>query len=548
MLVNNYSKIIIKVLLLLVSIFILNSNIISYIVRFLDRPGGFVLTTLSALIFITIWSLFIVSAILFSFSGWKAKVVSFIVLLLNSVFYIIYNNISSTEMSYFEFMSLMTSISIYKEAIDPIWTFTPTIITVLLWHIPFIVGFFLFPSLKIKKTHMGVAFVLYIVMAMLIAGIIFYKKTGYGSQGMPSFIVPTAFTFSYILDANSRATDLVEARDIPEIEQEGIKNIVLVVDESIRYDYIDLTVNRGTTPSLISNSQYIINLGKSVAYSNCSQYSDGLMRHMARYNKETIDLQQTPFIWDVTKKAGYKNYLFDGQMDGRGHSFFTAEELKDVEVVPLAHFANDIDVSRKLIDLLNDENDDSKKFILVFNTGAHFPYINYGVDHGFKELFKPTLKTRDIRNALQEEVINSYKNLIYYNTNGFFENYFKNMHSLNNTIMIYTSDHGQNLADLSHRMTHCTTIDPRDIEGLVPLLVIGDKQQTQNTVLNNIMSMKRLTSHYDIAPLLMSYMGYSESDIERFMDYKSFDEVGFVYGNVGGYFGGKPERKVIPNQ
>ncbi len=489
-------------------------------------------TFLVAAIVVLFYLIFVLGMSIISFSKNYIRIPVVIGCSILSIIYLTYNKISGLEISYFDFYSLSSSISMFKEAVI---TYKITIINVSLLHIPFIISFFLFPKIVINTKRCVLGLLLILIEIILVSGVVYYKKTGYGAQGLPTSLIMPAYYIDMYLDG--KFTNDIHARQYSfESSASGkFKNIVLIIDESIRYDFIDINKDTGTTPYL--NTMYnLLNFGKVSSYSNCSQYSNILIRKMARYKHETSDVKSGPYIWEIMNLAGYNNILIDAQNNGQGHDFFTEEELKrgNVRIIEAKSKKDDVEVAKLVNDQINNNN---KNFILVMKKGAHFPYDNIGIE----KKFVPNMETSNMRNESSEKIINSYKNLVYHNTNLFFKSLDVNEE---NTIFIYTSDHGQNFEKLNERLTHCSTIEPTKTEGEVPLFIFGQfKEDNFNSLTKQILHRGK-NSHYDIPFFLMDFAGYSDTDIENLMG-TPVPVDSFVYGNVYGFFGGSPERENI---
>jgi glucan phosphoethanolaminetransferase (alkaline phosphatase superfamily) len=108
---------------------------------------------------------------------------------------------------------------------------------------------------------------------------------------------------------------------------------------------------------------------------------------------------------------------------------------------------------------------------------------------------------------------NSYKNTLLWNVGNFFEKLLSKS-NLNNAVVIYTSDHGQDLHERGNpgKKTHCSS-NPYQEEGVVPLLIL---EGAQSNILNwnkNIAANKNKTSHYNIFPTLLLLMKYDLNSI-----------------------------------
>jgi hypothetical protein len=143
---------------------------------------------------------------------------------------------------------------------------------------------------------------------------------------------------------------------------------------------------------------------------------------------------------------------------------------------------------------------------------------------------------------------NAYKNTLLWNVGEFFARVFAQAR-LNNALLIYTSDHGQDLHERGNPglNTHCGG-DPVEEEGLVPLVVIqGD--QLHGLGLGAALSVnKDRSSHYNIFPTLLQLMGYDLAGIEAVygkpLTLPTADDFTFNY-RFNARLGARPEWKHI---
>ena len=143
---------------------------------------------------------------------------------------------------------------------------------------------------------------------------------------------------------------------------------------------------------------------------------------------------------------------------------------------------------------------------------------------------------------------NAYKNTLLWNVGEFFSRVFAKA-DMSNALLIYTSDHGQDLHERGNPglNLHCGG-DPVAEEGLVPLVVIqGDQLRTldwQKALAAN----KDRSSHYNIFPTLLQLMGYDLAGIEAVygkpLSVPTADDFTFNY-RFNARLGAKPEWKYI---
>lgn len=343
------------------------------------------------------------------------------------------------------------------------------------------------------------------------------------TTGIYGFIVAQA------LDRKAGEIYVYTSLDRPDRRAQA-QNIVLVIDESVRYDFFQHVVG----PSLHNappRGWQVHDFGLATSMANCSAGSNVMLRKGVRSGDIAQDMYRRPLIWSVARNAGFATYLLDVQRDGVGHDYFDDAERALIDHrLDVRALKKDADV----LDAMPYLREGRPTFSLVIKRGAHFPYTrNYPA--GFQSR-SAAVQSPYVRVSHKRE---EYVNALSWQTADFFEKLLSMAVSAP-TMVIYTSDHGQNVDD-QPGLTHCTSSGvPYPGEGLVPLVVLTnypDMQLAQAAVTN-----QNMLSHFNIMPTLLDVMGYESS---RWYDTpsaavtvrQSAPVPGFVYGSPLGYFG-----------
>ncbi|MEZ5346262.1 MAG: sulfatase-like hydrolase/transferase [Pyrinomonadaceae bacterium] len=288
-------------------------------------------------------------------------------------------------------------------------------------------------------------------------------------------------------------------------------NIVFVVAESLRGDHLSLNgYERKTTPFLddLSERGLIHNWGIAVSNSTCSIVSHDMLLTGFRPDElpdRDESLKKVPLIFQYAKAMGYKTFYMDAQMDsiwgemeGDGISYVD-ERYNSSFFYRKVKNGRDIDFEiAKSIDRITSSS--SGNFIFVFKRGVHFPYKNSFPEEA--AVWKPSFDGSPVDASPEEQaaVINSYDNGIRYNLEGFFKNLTRDYNNLpNNTVYIYTGDHGQTLGDYGVNYPHCGVTKS---EAIVPLFIIGNLQGEVDT--------KFKASHENIFATILDLMKYPD--------------------------------------
>jgi glucan phosphoethanolaminetransferase (alkaline phosphatase superfamily) len=345
------------------------------------------------------------------------------------------------------------------------------------------------------------------VPIVVIASIILAFQGG-GSQSLPQH-------FSILSVSGVAAYKLAkvgERQRMPVVWTPGVEQarvIILLVDESIRADYLHWHNGNPFTPKLAVHRRKIISFGMAASGGTCSHYSNALLRLSATHDNISHSINHNPTLWDFAERAGYRTIYIDGQSGinknaGKLQNFMTDQEARAIDV--FYEFDTDIrmhELDFELLKVIEQEiRKPGKTFIYANKNGAHFPYDSaYPVE---ETGFTPT--ETDKPNEVFAKV-NSYRNAIHWSVDTFFDEAISKW-NLDDALVIYTSDHGQNLT--SGRLTHCSTKNPDPREALVPLLAITGIEPIDEALRYGAHVNKNAASHFAIIPTVLGFMGYDK--------------------------------------
>lgn len=338
-------------------------------------------------------------------------------------------------------------------------------------------------------------------------------KYSHGSfDRYPSFFrVPAMFVFA----AESRLYDGKRNRVTYSWALHAqVDKIVLIVDESIRADILGINgYEKGTTPYLSSLETGVVNFGLAAASSNCSDYSNLILRTGVRKEGVPDENQMTlkkASIWQFTRKAGFYNVYLDAQSEeewANYQNFMNEHEAyfvdKLIRIRQKIAYESDGVARKNLIDYLKQPG---KTFVILNKYGMHFPYFR---SHPKEyDIFTPVLKQGEPMND-REKSLNSYMNGIRWSVDDWFKGLLSESGDFKSYIMIYTSDHGQNIVDDGTLATHCRPRANR-FEGIVPMMVFSNDA----AILEKFKAVQAAsydkTSHFQIFPTLLELAGYKE--------------------------------------
>ena len=364
--------------------------------------------------------------------------------------------------------------------------------------------------------------------------LIFYKG-GSGALGLPSIYTPLSYSSLMIYELSQDEFGIREEVTINRQDTAIEHDIIYIMDESVVANYLDINHSNGVHSSLneaFTNTK-ITNFGYAASIANCSTPSNITVRYGGTRENYKKIIYSKPSIWSYAKNAGLKTIYIDAQrINGELQNGMTERELEDID--QLIQF-NDVDILNKdqeaamlIAELINNN---TQEFIFINKVGLHFPIHDKYPDEFLK--YEPVLPrgtwgnisdtgSREGFNGTDEDWAqyrNSYRNTIEWNVGEFFSKLLTNA-NLNNAIIIYTSDHGQDLHERKNpgNNTHCSAT-PTIEEGLVPLVVIeGDSLNTLDWT-KTFKENKNKSSHYNIFPTLLKLMKYDSEVVTE------------VYGN-----------------
>ncbi|CAK9889095.1 MULTISPECIES: sulfatase-like hydrolase/transferase [Pseudomonas] len=353
---------------------------------------------------------------------------------------------------------------------------------------------------------------------------ILFVRAGEGARGLPIMFTPLAYSNLMLYEA---LHDSVGPREPVTLARSGpamARDIVLIIDESVSGNYLDLNTAQGVRSQLnqAQPGARIFNYGYAASIANCSADTNVTLRYGGTRDDYLRINSTLPSIWQYAKAAGLGTVYIDAQRTGGNlQNLMNDAEKRDIDQfiqfdsTPVRD--RDMAAVAKLIELLGD----GKPQLIVMNkVGVHFPvHDKYPDDFMHYRPALPRGKYADITDTGQRDGFsgqpqdwvlyrNSYKNSLMWNVGEFFQRLFAQA-DLSQAVLIYTSDHGQDLHERGNPglNTHCDS-DPVEEEGLVPLVVIqGQGLQTLDWQAH-LSANKDRSSHYNIFPTLLQLLGY----------------------------------------
>jgi glucan phosphoethanolaminetransferase (alkaline phosphatase superfamily) len=284
-------------------------------------------------------------------------------------------------------------------------------------------------------------------------------------------------------------------------------NLIFVVDESVRWDHLSLNgYGRSTTPFLekLRAQGKLYNWGLAVAGATMSVSANLLLLTGVQRAPDTAqNYRRWPTLFQFAHAMGYETYHIDAQTERRW--LLSDKDLAEVDhwITRQAFHADanyDVDFAaaryaRQQVDRT------TGKMIWMTKMGLHFPYVRrLPLDQA---AWRPISSGSHYDPSRRTEIINTYDSALAYNLDRFFEELL-GPDGLENTVIVYTSDHGQTLSDHGEPWPH-TGGTPNEVS--VPLFIVSDRPLSVDTTYP--------ASHANLFATLLDLMGAPEDALHN---------------------------------
>ncbi|WP_434603545.1 sulfatase-like hydrolase/transferase [Pseudomonas sp. Z4-7] len=477
----------------------------------------------------------------------------------SAVFFEVYTRVTDSYLTYSQFVSMVYSGGFIQEAA---YQYREVIISAVAGGLLLLLGIGLKPRRHLPLPGY-VAITAPLLGVLLLSGVLFVRA-GEGARGLPIMYTPLAYLNLFIYEAVHNTVG--PRAPVSLVRQTAAigHDIVLIIDESIGGNYLDINTSSGVATGLKTPPPgvEIVNYGYAASIANCSADTNVTLRYGGTRGDYMRINSTQPSIWQYARNAGLRTVYIDGQnTGGKRQNLMTEREQQDIdEFVQFDQVRvrdRDMAAAAKLIELMGN---DRAELVVVNKVGAHFPvhdkypdaFMTYrpALPRGQFEEVADTGRRDGFSGEANDWVLyrNAYQNTLLWSVGEFFQRLFREG-NLDNAVLIYTSDHGQDLHERGNPglNTHCGG-DPVEEEGLVPLLVIqGSRLQTldwRSAWAQN----KDRSSHYNIFPTLLRLMGYESAEVTalygKSLDQPTEDDFTFNY-RFNARLGAKPAWKHI---
>lgn len=358
-----------------------------------------------------------------------------------------------------------------------------------------------------------------VVCLPIFACIVMASYSRGGTSAFPTAIgLPIRFASAVAFVASQdRIAEGVHARPVALLPEEKIfEKIVVIMDESVRAGFID---------SNLVEKWGAVDFGSTVSIGNCSHFARFVFRRGLK--PETLPAafeayglaSEEPTMWQYAKAAKYRTIYIDAVGDASFHSGINSDELSYIDerynIQSRPAHMRDFVALRKLIEVMHQPG---RAFIYLDKQGVHHPYQDKYPPNENLSFAPPLLilpEGKELR-EYQQKLLERYTGAISWSVNKFMNELFA--HGLpEDTLLIYTSDHGQSLVENNTKWTHCSSgAGVVDGEGLVPLIVYANSNTPFSQLLaRNGRDFVGRYSNFQVFPTILIGLGYPADAVER---------------------------------
>jgi glucan phosphoethanolaminetransferase (alkaline phosphatase superfamily) len=390
---------------------------------------------------------------------------------------------------------------------------------------------------KIARKSLPSRILIVTLFPMLMVYAACYKIDTFKLSSYPAPVKIPDIALAYLKYSQPLKRRILEEKIHPQKRSE-FKNIVWIIDESVAGTYLSVNgYEKRSTPyldKLATQSDEFVNFGLVNSISNCSSTSNLFLRigmNPLKYRKSKIS--ELPTIFQYAKRAGFTTWLFDSQTR-KDHlqNYLTPYDKETIDHfetlgAEVERVDRDERFLNRMIELVNNQKASEKNFIVLVKYGAHFPYL-LTYDQHFSP-FAPVVENSygGMNMEHREEVVNTYLNSLYFNVDVYFKKMLAKI-DLNESIVFYTSDHGQNILETKGlTRTHCNSVNVVKNEVTVPLFLFTNKAKKLFPKKENF-----FYSQIQMFPTTLSLLGYSDGTVEK---YGKTLKRGFMQSNARHY-------------
>ena len=450
------------------------------------------------------------------------KIINFLIFSTSAITYWAYFTITNQVIEYGELNTLWLSRADWKAALH---SYSSAVAPSLFLIVLLCTGMFIKTNIN-NTLKRYIAPGIFITPLILISiGIMVEKKGGAAATGLPEHIKSISLlghiTFKELSDTFDDRRTSIQTQ--PKIKTEDkAPNIILIIDESIRGDFLSINNTKShTTPTLESINSILFNFGYASTSHDCSHYANSTLRYGTNSHSPRESLLTNPTIWAYAKEAGYSTTYIDAQRRmGQLQNFMSPNERKQIDKFIQFDSVDAVERSNEFVhkdesaaeQISKSLTGKNSQLIIVNKEGAHTPYEGKYPESAAKFTPKLELGESIFEGQSRIKLVNSYRNAVSWSVDHFFKILLSKDIDLTNTVIIYTGDHGQNLLN-SGIATHCTSLAIPEI-GVVPLFFITKNTDASQWLKIAVLKNFNKASHFNLFKTLLKIMGYDTNSLQ----------------------------------
>jgi len=318
----NFIALHIKVILVIIAVL---SGYQIYMHRFLNLHEGIVSGVIYVGLFLVLCLVIIIAAYI---KNNLVRVLYALILSSAFIFNATYVRAMNDFLTYPSFISLINARGFIGDAFTQFYE--PFIASVIAGLYLF-TGIALKPAYRLPLPHIVSAFSpVFPILATAFLSLLLFVRGGEGTDGLPGAFTPLAFSNLFLYEVMANEIEERKGVFISSTEVENNRDIVFIVDESVRGDYLDINSNYGVESGLKKAYKNIkvYNYGLAASIATCSAEVNVDLRYGGTRDKYLYMINSMPSIW-----VDYPQYFLFSLIDYR-LADITAEDmlLKNMKV------------------------------------------------------------------------------------------------------------------------------------------------------------------------------------------------------------------------
>ena len=300
-----------------------------------------------------------------------------------------------------------------------------------------------------------------------------------------------------------KKVNFIQCKQCPDI-------VFYIIDESINYEALQsigsTTLQENYVKEKLGNVPAFSYKAHSAGnHSSVSNYILRLALNKSSYPDSQYHTITAPNIFSYAKAAGYKTIFYDAQSENNHlQNNMSQYDLDDIDQFITSDsvskfFERDIIALQRLKPFVDNAEPNNKVAITLVKRGLHFPYL-YNVPDHLANKIPEECKVTD-SSFLSNPIFckkKQYEIGLQFSVDMFMEQLFKLLKG-KNFALIYTADHGQNLA--SAYLPHGSSENVSECEISVPVVIAGQ-------AFASISQSTGVRSHFQIPPTLLRIFGF----------------------------------------